>query len=354
MSKKQKNDVAAEAAGGEDAQSGQKSAPAEQDGQNRTPAGKSDYGYVVKNKKARAATRHRKAITVAGIILLLLLLLAGGIYLFYSTVEINNFKIFVEPSGSKILSLSPNSTMVPGSEMIEIVGPDKMTNTTLASGPNPANSTPVEDRLLEIVGGEGSITNKDDYFIAGTFYMQNITNEDKVYGERIRFDIATSGTQNALRIMFIRNDEITVYAAPRTDKDGNYIKLDSEGRRIYTDNGGFYYLNGEEKVRVDKDGELQREEVVPLPREDHKRYTERSLGVNEDGEYCIQTEDGNEPWMTELFYSDEYAVYTDGLTIKAGEKIKYSIVIWFEGWDSDCDDAILNGQVQLSLSFACN
>ncbi|MDE7373043.1 MAG: hypothetical protein K2N18_03165 [Clostridia bacterium] len=350
MSKKQKNDVAAEAVGGEDTQSGQKSAPAEQDGQNRTPAKKSDYGYVVKNKKARAATRHRKAITIAGIIVLLLLLLAGGIYLFYSTVEINNFKIFVEPSGAKILSLSPHSTMVPGSEMIEIVGPDKMTNTTLASGPNPANSTPIEDRLIEIVSGEGSITNKDDYFIAGTFYMQNITNEDKVYGERIRFDIATLGTQNALRIMFIRNDEITVYAAPKTDEKGNYIKLDAEGRRIYTDNDGFYYLNGEEKVRVEKDGELQREEVVPV----ESGYSERTLAQTEDGKYYLQTKENGEPWMTELFYDDEYAVYTDGLTIKAGEKVKYSIVIWFEGWDSECKNDILNGQVQLSLSFACN
>ena len=340
MSKKQKNDVAAETVGGEETQNEQ----------NRTPAKHSDYGYVVKNKKARAATRHRKAITIAGIILLILLLLAGGVYLFYSTVQINNFKIYIESSGGRILTLSPHSNMVPGSEMIEIVGPDKMTNTTFASGKNIVNSVPIEDRLVEIVSGEGSITNVDDYFIAGTFYMKNITSEDKVYGERISFDIATMGAQRALRIMLIRNDDIIVYAAPKTDEDGNYIKLDSEGRRIYTDTEGFYYLNGDEKVRVENDGELQREEVVPIS----SGFTERKLAVNENGEYYIEKAESENPWMTEFFYNDEYAVYNDGLTIAAGEKVKYSIIIWFEGWDDDCKDYIINGQVQLSLSFACN
>ncbi|MCM1306744.1 MAG: hypothetical protein NC037_00895 [Bacteroides sp.] len=340
MSKKKKNDVAE-----------QDTPASEESGQHKPAASKqSDYGYVVKNKKARAATRHRKAITIVGIILLILLLLAGGVYLFYSTVQINNFKIFIESSGGKILSLSPHSSMVPGSEMIEIVGPDKMTNTTFASGKNIVNSMPIEDRLVEIVSGEGSITNVDDFFIAGTFYMKNITNEDKIYGERVSFDIATKGAQTALRVMLIRNDEIIVYASPKTDKDGNYIKLDAEGRRILSDDEGFYYLDGEDKIRVDSDGELQKEEVVPLA----SGYKERQLVQNDEGEYSIQTVEDGDTWMTEFFYSDEYAVYNDGLTIAAGEKVKYSIIIWFEGWDSDCVDKIVDGQIQLSLSFACN
>ncbi|MDE6302126.1 MAG: hypothetical protein K2M36_00865, partial [Clostridia bacterium] len=259
MSKKKKNDVAAEPIENAEGQSEKTQGSAKH----------SDYNYVVQNKKARAATRHRRAITIVGIIILLLLLLAGGIYGFYSAIQINNFKIYVEPSGGRILTLSPHSTMVPGSEMIEIVGPNEMTNTTFASGKNILNSTAIEDRLIEIVSGEGSITNVDDYFIAGTFYMQNITSEDKVYGERISFDRVTLGAEKALRVMLIRNDEIMVYAAPKTDKDGNYIKLDADGHRIFSDDEGYYYLDGEEKVRVENDGELQQEEVVQIS----KAYT---------------------------------------------------------------------------------
>ncbi len=339
MAKKPKNDVTTDTVENAEGQSEQKNAPKH-----------SDYAYVVQNKKARALTRHKKAIIIVGIILLILLLLVGGIYGFYSAVRINNFKIYIEPSGGRILTLSPHNSMVPGSEMIEIIGPNEMTNTTFASGKNIVHSTPIEDRLIEIVSGEGSITSVDDYFIAGTFYMQNITSEEKVYGERVSFDIATLGAQKALRVMLIRNDEIFVYAAPKTDEDGNYIKLDSEGRRIFSDNEGFYYLNGEDKVRVEQDGDLQREEVVPIS----SGYTERKLAKDENGEYHIVKAEGNDPWMTEFFYSDEYAIYNDGLKIAAGEKVKYSIIIWFEGWDSDCVDKIVNGEVQLSLSFACN
>ncbi len=322
----------------------------ERQNENKPAPKHSDYAYVVQNKKARALSKHKKAITIVGIILLILLLLAGVLYGFYSAVQINNFRIYIESSGGRMLSLSPHSNMVPGSEMIEVIGPERMTNTTFASGKNILNSVPIEDRLIEIISGEGSITNVEDFFIAGTFYMQNVTSADQTYGERVSFDRATLGSQKALRIMLIRNDEIRVYAAPKTDKDGNYIKLDGDGHRILSDSDGFYYLENEEKVRVENDGELQREEVVPL----YSGYTERKIAVNDDGEYVIEKAEGNDPWLAELFYSDDYAVYNDGLTIAAGEKVKYSIIVWFEGWDSDCVDDILDGEVQLSLSFACN
>lgn len=321
-----------------------------QSNQDRPAPKHSDYSYVVQNKKARALTKHRKAITIVGIILLILLLLAGVMYGFYAAVQINNFKIYIESSGGRILSLSPHSSMVPGSEMIEIIGPDEMTNTTFASGKNILHSTPIEDRLIEIISGEGSITNVDDYFIAGTFYMQNITSESKTYGERVSFDRATLGSQKALRVMLIRNDEIFVYAAPQTDRDGNYIKKDLDGHRIFSDEEGFYYLENEEKIRVENDGELQKEEVVPLS----SGYTERKIKVDDNGEYYIEKSEGTDPWLAEFFYDEDYAVRNDGLTIAAGEKIKYSIIIWFEGWDSDCVDDIVNGEVQLSLSFACD
>jgi len=314
------------------------------------PPKKSDYTYVIKNRKARAATKHRKAITIVGIILLLLLLASGLTYGFFAAVEINNFKIFVETSGSKRLSLSPHSNMMPSSEMIELIGPDKMTNTTLAKGKNIAGSVPIEERLLDIISCEGSLTTVDDYYIAGTFYLQNVTDNEMLYGERISFTRATNGAQRALRVMLIKNNEITVYAAPKTDSEGNNIYLDGDGRRIYSDETGYYYENGEEKVYVEANGELQREEVVPLA----SIYTERKIATDENGNNYIEVTDSKDPWMAELFYDETFAVHNDNIIIAPGETVRYSVVIWFEGWDNDCNNSILGGDVELSLSFCCN
>lgn len=308
------------------------------------------YSYIVKNKKARIATRHRKAITIVGIVIIILLLLVGLIFGFYSAVEINNFKIFVDPSGSKKLSLSPYRNMVPSSEMIELIGPERMTNTTLAKGKNIAGSTPIEERLLDIIACEGSLTTVDDFYIAGTFYMQNITENEMLYNENITFQRSTKGAYRALRIMIIRNGVITVYAAAKTDADGNYIYLDEEGRRIYSDESGYFYLDGEEKVPVENNGALQREEVVPIS----SVYAERKLALDENGEYYVEISDERTPWMTELFDSEEFAVHNENIAIAPGETVKYSVVIWFEGWDSDCVDNILDGEIELALSFSCN
>lgn len=38
--------------------------------------------------------------------------------------------------------------------------------------------------------------------------------------------------------------------------------------------------------------------------------------------------------------------------VKAGEKIKYTVVIWLEGDDPECVDEILGGEVKLSMTFS--
>lgn len=34
-----------------------------------------------------------------------------------------------------------------------------------------------------------------------------------------------------------------------------------------------------------------------------------------------------------------------------GEAVKYTVVMWLEGWDPDCNDSILSGSVKLSMEF---
>ena len=292
----------------------------------------SDYDYVIKNKKARNLTKHKKAIIISGIVLLLLLLLVGVFYGFYAAVEVNNFRIYIDRSGSKVLSLSMNPTMEPASELIEIVGPSKMTNTTLASGKNIAGGTAIEEKILDIIAAEGSFTSVDDYFIAGTFYIKNLTTETKNFTEMLKFEECSNGTARALRVMVIRDYDITVYAYPQT-----------EGT---TPNG---------ELLLDEENNPIPEQVVP-----RQNYVERYLEKNEAGEYELKKSAENNVWTCENFYCDDgdsyenYAIYNTGNTIVPGQVIAYSIVIWFEGWDAQCRDDILDGVVKLNLSFACD
>ena len=78
---------------------------------NTTPADPSKYKYVVKNKKARREIKERKAVIIIAIILACLLLIGGLIYGFYGAVRINNYSIYVQQEGSKILSLSPTENL---------------------------------------------------------------------------------------------------------------------------------------------------------------------------------------------------------------------------------------------------
>ena len=289
------------------------------------------YDYVIRNKKARALTKHRKAVIIAGIILLLVLLLVGVFYGFYSAVDANNFRIFIDRSGSRILSLSMNPTMEPSSELIEIVGPNEMTNTSLNPNNNKVGHRAIEECILDIIGTDGSFTSVDDYFIAGTFYIKNLTAEDKEYTEILQFEECSKGTSQAMRVMVIRNDEIKVYAHPQTE------------------NGIVIY---------DEEGNAVPEEVVPGS--GLRAYYEKKLDYDEEGNYVIkEVEDKSETWKCKNFYCDEdgsyekYAVYEPNNFIKAGDVIRYSIIIWFEGNDAQCVDAIIDGVVKMNLSFAC-
>lgn len=290
-----------------------------------TPKAKSsDYSYVIQNKKARALTKHRKAVIIAAIILLLLLLGVGVFYGFYSAVEVNKNRIEVGTSGGRALSLSMKPSMEPSSELITIVGPSDMTDTSITKG----RTTPIEKMIPDIIAAEGSFTSEDDYYIAGTFYIKNVSDQDKTFTEQLKFIECSKGTARALRVMVIRNDDMSVYAHPKTD-----------------DNGDIVY---------DEEGNAVPEEVAP-----GQGYAERYLSQDENGFYHVEKNQEHNPWMCNNFYLDEdgtyesYAVNRENNVITAGETMRYSIIIWFEGWDKECVDNILGGVVRLSLSFIC-
>ena len=54
---------------------------------------------------------------------------------------------------------------------------------------------------------------------------------------------------------------------------------------------------------------------------------------------------------TEKFYSDKYPVLRERKDFKPGDIDKYTIVIWLEGDDPDCVDAILGGEIKMHVDF---
>lgn len=282
-----------------------------------------DYKYIIQNQKVRRHVKHRKIVSVVGIVLLVSLAGVGLFYGAYQAVEINSFKVFVDSSGSKVLSLSANSTFAYGTEQLEIGGPDVMDNTTLASKKNLINATPIQDRLAEILEQDSFQCSKSDKFIAATFYLRNVTAATQLYNEVLNLRNSTLNIETAVRVMLIRkrennpNFEVMVYAKYDLDADGNPIP----------------------------------EKVVPLEKSNYGKLEMTAVSVDGAEDKVVITQTGEEAWYAEDFFSSEYIFYNQAFELAPHETIKYGIIIWLEGWDKDCVDDKLAGTIRMDFAF---
>lgn len=248
------------------------------------------YKYLIKNRQVRKHTRRHRFVVILMIFLAVTILLGGSVYGMLTFLEYNNFKVLVDKEGMNILSLSSSPDFANPSEVISLGGPKFMDNTSLMD---------IYYLLPEIEAAEGTFGDSSMVnYIAATFYLKNVSKEDHIYRESILIDEVTKGMDEAIRIMVIRDGVKTVYAK-RT-----------------------------------KEGEI--EEVVP------------GMMFTYDGG---QTTKQEEVWMTEPFSSDKYAFYNSGLPLKSGQQVKYSLLIWLEGWDPECIDPILGGTLRLEMQF---
>lgn len=277
------------------------------DGSSSTLA-KTKYDYILKNKKSRKETKNKKMVTILSIVLVLLLLGIGAFYGMYTAIKLNSFKVYIDSPGNRVLSLSADKEFSFGSETLEINGPTVMDNTTLPSKHNKSNSTAIEDKLELIISSENFKYEPQDSFIAASFFLKNTTGEDQLYTEQLNLRNSTNNVETAMRVMLVRNYDINVYAKAR---DG------------------------------------QNEKVVPLESEP---YTPLEITEKEDGTISIDHV-GQDPWIAEDFYNDDYIFYNSNLSIKAGEIVRYSLIIWLEGWDPDCVDDKLFGIIQMDFAF---
>jgi hypothetical protein len=281
--------------------------------------GSPKYKYVIKSRKARRETKERKAVTIIAVVLVLIILAAGIIYGFYSAVNINNFSIYVESSGNRVLSLSATDSFTSGTQVLEISGPSTMDNVSLHYK-SPNDDEPLETKLLGIITGSGQQSTKNDKYIAASFYLRNTTSDVQYYNEYLKMTEHTQGIEKALRVMLVKNNDITVYAM--ADDNGNPV------------------------------------EVVPIK---DGKYTALSITADESGETPIYTLAGGDvydagdetvsAWYANTFYDADKVFYNKGFSLDPGQTVKYSIIIWLEGQDPECVNSILGGLLRIEFAF---
>ncbi len=130
---------------------------------------------------------------------------------------------------------------------------------------------------------------KENRYFAYSFYLKNVSNVSVGYSATLKLDKYTQGVDKAIRIMVLVDDnEPLIFARPKADGSAESL-LD--------------------------DGSVNKKGYTTIP------FTENEMEIV------------NQP-ITEV----------DAVQ-------KYTIVMWLEGWDSDCKDNIIGGKLSASLTF---
>lgn len=284
--------------------------------------------YVIKNKRVRRQSRRKTIVVILLIFLLIIALFAGITYAIMQFVDDSNFRVSVSHTGTAWLSLSKDFEFTNPTSVLDVSAPRNMDNCTLCNY--------LDHKLVDIYeakgayGGEGT----EKYYIATSFFLKNSGQDSISYREIISLGHAMKGMEKALRVLMIKDIEppddedygtVTVFAAPKSDANG--------------------------KTLTDENGNPLREEVVPTGGSMTGYKPENILSLER---FNFNEEDIREDgvWMAKNFLGDGYVLNSELFPLEPGQIIKYTIVIWLEGQDEQCVDAILGGEVKLSVEFA--
>lgn len=146
------------------------------------------------------------------------------------------------------------------------------------------------DDLDDIDGSHNNSNGQS--FLAYTFYVKNGGTVDVKYEAEILIDAVSLGVDEAMRVMVFRNGEPTIYAKPQ--------KGTTDKREENLDD------NGVSRYPIDKN-----------------------------------------------FVSSTKVMENKVDLFKAGDIDKYTVVVWLEGWDPECVNKILEGEIKMSMKFLC-
>ena len=144
---------------------------------------------------------------------------------------------------------------------------------------------------IDDIDGTHNCSNGQQFF-AYTFYVKNAGKVDVGYKGQIVIESAALDVDEAMRVMVFHNGEPQIYAKP---KKGTTNVLENNANN-----------NGESQYKIDKN-----------------------------------------------FISNTKVMEKEIEFFPVGEIDKYTVVVWLEGWDPECVDAILDGEVKMSMNLHC-
>lgn len=153
-----------------------------------------------------------------------------------------------------------------------------------------ATLSDIPDNITETNGSHNDI--EDKRYFAYTFYCKNTSSVVLDYSVDIVINKSTKGVESALRVMVIKNDITNIYAKT-------------------------------------------------------KEYPESEIGKPEDH---IGT--GIEIPYTTIPFASSVTIMSQTETNFIKNAInKYTVVMWLEGWDNECVDAIKGGTIKMDMKF---
>lgn len=260
---------------------------------------KSKQDEIIRNQKIRAASKRRTATTVIIVFLLCALLLTGATWGTIAFIDANSMRIVVDKSNVGDISISKTADFSSPSTVLKMNGPDEISNITY--------DWIVKDELF---GKEGD--HHGDNYIAYSFFLKNVSDSNILFKSSIVLNYVSKDIERAVRIVIIEDEEkATCYAVTRSDGTPEYIAYDTDDKAT--------------------------QQPLPLG----ESMLDELLSTN------VTT-----PFSTDEPKDNNVEVFESADTFLAVDEVKkYTVLIWLEGSDSDCMDAILGAKVNFEFNF---
>ncbi len=211
--------------------------------------------------------------------------------LFILSISIIGLTIYSRNVGNFVIRVTEESEAILSLSENRSFAEGEGKNLLLAQGVSKMRDTTYTVIPKDITKKDGS--NNDDkrnQYLSYSFYLKNISSADIGYTAKIEIMETSKGVDGAIRVM-----------------------VEYEGERTI-------YKKYDEKPFIDMIGA------------DNKPY-----------EYNYQTTD---------FASDTIVYRQHHPILRANSQVRYSILIWLEGWDEDCNDSIRDGDIKMEMHFS--
>ena len=189
------------------------------------------------------------------------------------------------------------------------------------------------------------------FFVLGIIYKggrftvtldPNFTNKSGIVLYETKNDINYKNKLYAKEIEFM--DNISVDWIPKDinhEKDGPHNGENYIAYSFYVGNTGDKTINYWYRVKIlDVIKNVDEAIRVMVYENDERTIYAKKNGLTKKAEP-----------NTEAFYSKKYALYKQRKHLKAGDADRFTIVIYLEGDDPDCVDAIIGGEIKLKMEI---